>query len=137
MIDWSSTAAAMSETTKPRQQWLSNHSSGFCGVGKMMHRMKKWPLPACPRCGLEEDTEHVWTCQHSKVQQMWETELDNITNWLRIQSTQPEITTATINGLNGWRRKLQVQHNNHEQEVRLAAELQHQSGWKNFFEGRP
>jgi hypothetical protein len=137
MINWSSTAAAMSETTKPRQQWLSKHSSGFCGVGKMMHRMKKWPLPSCPRCRLVEDTEHVWTCQHSEVQQMWETALDDIANWLRIQSTQPEISTAIINGLNGWRRKLQVQHGNHEQEVRSAAELQHQSRWKNLFEGRP
>jgi hypothetical protein len=70
MIDWSSTASAMSEITKTRQQWVLKHSSGFCGVGKMMYRMKKWPSPACPRCGLEEDTEHVWICQHSDVQQM-------------------------------------------------------------------
>jgi hypothetical protein len=29
------------------------------GVGKMMHRMKKWSSPTCPRCDKAEDTEHV------------------------------------------------------------------------------
>jgi hypothetical protein len=137
VIDWSATALAMSEITKTRQQWISKHSSGFCGVGKMMHRMKQWSTPACPRCGQAEDAEHVWVCQQTEVQQMWEAAMEEVASWLRIQGTQPEISTAIINGLNAWRNKSNVQYDDYDKEVSTAATLQHQSGWKNFFEGRP
>jgi hypothetical protein len=137
MIDWSITAAAMSETTRTKQQWISKHSSGFCGVGKMMYRMKQWEAPTCPRCGLEEDTKHVWICQHPEAQQMWETAMEDVANWLRIQSTQPELSTAIIQSLNGWRNNSQAGHVSEDSEILAATEAQHKSGWKNFFEGRP
>jgi hypothetical protein len=137
MIDWSTTAAAMSESPRTKQQWISKHSSGFCGVGKMMYRTKEWPSPTCPRCDSEEDTEHVWICQHPEVQHMWETALEVLADWLRTQSTLPELSAAIIQGLNGWRRQSPAEHEAADQEVLLAAQAQHTSGWKNFFEGRP
>jgi hypothetical protein len=137
MIDWPIQAAAMSEVSRTRQLWLSKHSSGFCGVGKMMYRMKQWPSPACPRCGLEEDTEHVWTCQQPEAQQKWEEAVDALSYYLRTQSTKPEISTAIIDGLNGWRNNSKVDYDTYDHEVLLAAETQDKSGWKHFFEGRP
>jgi hypothetical protein len=103
----------------------------------MMHRMKQWSTPACPRCGQDEDAEHVWLCQQTEVQQMWEVAMEEVASWLRIQGTQPEISTAIINGLNAWRNNSNVQYDDYDKEVSTAATLQHQSGWKNFFEGRP
>jgi hypothetical protein len=137
MMDWATTVAAMLETTRSRQYWLSKHSSGFCGVGKMMYRMKKWSAPTCPRCKNEEDVEHVWICHHSEAQQMWDMAMHDIADWLRIQGTQPEITTAIINGLNAWRNNSHIEYDEYDKEVSMAAKLQHQTGWKNFFEGWP
>jgi hypothetical protein len=81
--------------------------------------------------------EHVWTCRHSEVQQMWAEAVDVLTHYLRTQSTQPEISKAIIDGLNGWRKNSNVEYVTHDHKVLLAAETQHQSGWKHFFEGRP
>jgi hypothetical protein len=96
--------------------------------------MKKWSSPACPRYGSVEDTEHVWICQHSEVQQMWETALEELADWLRIQSTHPDLIPAIINGLNSWRTNSHGGNEVYDQEVLVAVDLQHKLG---CFEGRP
>jgi hypothetical protein len=136
-IDWTTTARAMKETTRKKQQWIVKHSSGFCGVGIMMHRTKQWATTRCPRCGDLETAEHVWKCQHADANVLWDKAMEDLVQWFRQQGTMPDIIVAVISGLNGWRNNSQEGGDLEDKDVILAFTKQSQAGWKHFFEGRP
>jgi hypothetical protein len=63
---------ACAEVSRGRRVFLSKHVSGMCGVGKFMLRWKEWDHDKCPRCGLPEDSKHVWKCANPQVVDLWD-----------------------------------------------------------------
>jgi hypothetical protein len=59
-IAWDSIGQAMNHAPCNKRVFVSKHTVGICGVGKFMHCWKERDIPNCLRCGLFEDTEHVW-----------------------------------------------------------------------------
>ena len=47
------------------QMWFSKHITGFAGVEKMMHHMKKWDYALCRCCLKVKDTSiiNILECQ--------------------------------------------------------------------------
>jgi len=66
-VDWPAVEVACAEVSRGRRVFLSKHISGMCGVGKFMLRWKEWDHDKCPRCGLPEDSKHVWKCANTQV----------------------------------------------------------------------
>jgi hypothetical protein len=134
-IDWDALGAAMSSIPGNRQKWVSKMISGFSATGKMMQRRRERDSAECPRCGMTEDVEHVWRCQHD-TDAIWERALNSLQQWLSTNRTHPEMTKLIIKGLQKWRTG--------EDMATLSTEIpwlkevlskQNECGWRNFFEG--
>jgi hypothetical protein len=134
-VDWEGTGAAIRGIKKQRRQWLTKHISGFCSVGRMAKRVGLRDTDTCPRCNQEETAEHVWTCKHQDVNLMWETSMEELQRVLGQSLTPVSITTAIVDGLNGWRNGNEVRFNVRTTAGQLGL-LQAELGWKHFFKGR-
>ncbi len=56
--------------------------------------MKRWKLrhdDSCPRCGLPEDAEHVWSCHGEGADDVWENAIHDLEEWLNSKQTDPDI----------------------------------------------
>ena len=94
-IDWGASGTALKSSRCSRWHWVVKHSSGFCGVGQMMARWKKWPTAECPRCGDPcKTTRHVWKCSGENANLIWTAALDRLRTWLLSQGTAPEVCEA-------------------------------------------
>jgi hypothetical protein len=133
-IDWQSFGAAMRSTPTNRQRWVSKTTSGFCATGIMMHRRKERSSPACPRCGMVEDVEHIWRCQH-ETYELWSKAMNNLNQWLVDNGTHPDLRKNIIRSLNAWRLGNPTQASSTVPWIQDALSKQHESGWRNFFEG--
>ncbi len=71
-IHWDAMKKAMLQSPRSRRTFISKHTAGMCGVGKIMHRWKEWKSPNCPRRSQFEDTAHVWVCSGSNSGDIWE-----------------------------------------------------------------
>jgi hypothetical protein len=133
-LDWEAFGAAMKSVPAGMQRWISKTTSGFCAAGVMMHRRKERSSPACPRCGLREDVEHIWRCTHD-MSDLWQKSLDSLRHWLTEHGTHPDLRDIIIRGLNGWRTGSEVPLSLQVPWIQEVITKQGNSGWRNFFEG--
>lgn len=61
-VNWQACKNAMRSLTIGRRLWIAKHVSRHTGVGIKMVQWQFHELAACPRCGVDEDSSHVWTC---------------------------------------------------------------------------
>ena len=67
--------------------------------------MVQWQLrdtTACPWCGQEEDSRHVWTCHAPDARWLRLQHIYKLDNWLEQQETHPDLRRELINGLKAW-----------------------------------
>ena len=138
-IDWEATGKAMHSISRTRQQWVTKHVSGFCGTGKMMMRWKKRDTAKCPRCDEEnENATHVWKCQGSGANEVWNGSIEKLKNWMRKQKTQPNLAELICDRLSAWRCGTipGVQPASYR-GIRAALVNQDEVGWQAMLEGAP
>jgi hypothetical protein len=72
-VNWQACEQVMRSLSIGHRHWIPKHVSGHVGVGVKMVQWKMRESAACPRCGEEEDSKHVWTCHSPDAK------------WMRIQ----------------------------------------------------
>ena len=137
-IDWPAIGTAMKESSLYKRHFVSKHSTGHCGVGKMM---KLWGFrtdDSCPRCkAVEESAPHVILCPHPAASKLWLEQVDSLKNWLKAQKTKGDIITAITRNLKKLR-KIGGLYGHHykDKKLRIAITAQNQIGWDQFMLGR-
>ena len=83
-----------------KQQWILKHSTGQCGVGRMLQRRKYQEHSLCPRCGAEDKTTmHVIQCQAVDARQQWKMEIKALRQWFITTATEPDLQHAIFQRL--------------------------------------
>ena len=137
-IDWPAIGTAMKESSLYKRHFVSKHSTGHCGVGKMM---KLWGFrtdDSCPRCkAVEESAPHVILCPHPAASKLWLEQVDSLKNWLKAQKTKGDIITAMIRNLKKLR-KIGGLYGHHykDKSLKTAVTAQDQIGWDQFMLGQ-
>ena len=137
-IDWLAIGTAMKESSLYKRHFVSKHSTGHCGVGKMMKRWGFRTDDSCPRCkAAEESAPHVILCPHPSASKLWLEQVDSLKNWLKAQKTKGDIIMAIIRNLKKLR-KIGGIYGHHYKDKRLktAVTAQDQIGWDQFMLGR-
>jgi hypothetical protein len=136
LINWAACERAMRAVPYSRRHWVVKHTSGFCSVGKMMHRWKQWPSNECPRCGEPEDAAHVWRCSDPEAVQLWSRSVAKLRCWLVDQQTAPDLCHAICLSLLDWHAGvvgLPVTYS--FLGVQATLDAQASIGWQPFLEG--
>ena len=83
----------MEKQTREFKLWFTKHVTNFCGIGKMMKRMKLWSDDLCPCCRQipEHSTNHLYICPHPTIRNKRETLFKDILKWLEDVNTDPNI----------------------------------------------
>ena len=103
-VDWQTTEETMKSMQQHRQHWLSKHTSGFCGTGKMMVRRKERTSAKCPRCDYAvEDSKHVLQCRGIGTEEVWNKQITEVKAWMENTDTEPTIQHALLAGVHAWR----------------------------------
>jgi hypothetical protein len=133
-VNWDLIGVAMKETKRSQRIFISKHSSGMCGVGKFMKRWQQRHDDSCPRCGMQEDSAHVWLCKGEGVDEIWDKAILEVERWLTKVQTDPDIKHAILAHLNSWRTGHPLDSPNPFllEEILLG---QSRVGWRRFFEG--
>ena len=65
-INWELLDIFMEKQTREFKLWFTKHVTNFCGIGKMMKRMKLWNDDLCPCCRQipEHSTNHLYIYVH-------------------------------------------------------------------------
>ena len=73
--------------------WFTKHWTNFCGIGKMMKRMKLWNTDLCPCCDQipETSTLHLFMCPSPVIHQARQTLFTDILGWLAEVDTAPDL----------------------------------------------
>jgi hypothetical protein len=71
-VAWDAIGDAMRLQSRSNQRFITKQTVGIAGVGKWMHRRRQWPTLDCPRCGLQETTEHVLSCKGTRTDKVWD-----------------------------------------------------------------
>jgi hypothetical protein len=64
----------------------------------MMKRHRERDSDACPQCGAPENIQHIWKCTHD-TDDLWTSSMENVSNWLMLNNTHPEMTRVIIKSL--------------------------------------
>ncbi len=133
-INWGAIKTAMKESKRGKRIFISKHTSGMCGVGRFMKRWKLHQDYSCPRCGLPEDSAHVWACHGEGADNIWETALNNLEGWFNLLDTDPDLQHLVLQHLQSWRDDTGLRPYTN---FMLEGIVQSQSrvGWRRFFEG--
>ena len=129
----------MKSAKRSRQHWVTKHTSGFCGTGKMMKLWKQRETAKCPRCSEEnEDASHVWKCQGEGANEVWENSMEKLRIWLQKKKTQPNVAKLICDRLIAWRCDTAPGvHPSTYRGIRSALENQEKVGWQAMLEGAP
>ena len=130
LISWQEVGKAMKQKKPDKKHWLVKHATGNCGVNSILVHRKKKKCPNCLRCGLYEDSTHVWKCQHPTTSELWDNELNELRIWLSSINTSPYIVDSLIDGLKNW-----YSGSNLRPWCPLI-KAQHLVGWNNLILGR-
>jgi hypothetical protein len=134
-VDWVATGQAMKKVSIPRRQWVSKHTSGFCGTSKMMLLWRQRATDLCPGClTVQEDATHVWQCQD----QVWKKAIGALKLWLLEQQTEPGIIRVLCAKLLAWQSGSteQIPIGTFE-GLPAVVQRQDEIGWQSLLEGRP
>jgi hypothetical protein len=134
LVDWEVVGTAMQESKRARRVFISKHLSSMCGIGKLMLHWKEWEHDLCPRCSSPEDSSHVWICQGFDANDIWESSLLHLTQWLHKVDTHPDLIEVILAILHSWR---EGQLNLYQPPLSLQHLLEDQMkvGGRRFFEG--
>jgi hypothetical protein len=147
LVDWEATGRAVRSLPRARQVWLAKQSSGMCATGVRMCAQGLRPSACCPRCELDEDSEHVLCCQGVGMDTRWQGHMSTLHAWLQGEDTDPYIISDLMAGLTQWRSYSAAQRKLHS-VLRTGNELpqlplrreymrhQHFIGWRALMEGR-
>lgn len=137
-IDWQSLGKAMRGSSLYKRHFVAKHTTGHCGVGKMMRRWGFRKDGRCPRCKAPEETSlHVLECKAKSAVDEWETQIGHLENWLNSQRTNKDISNAIIYNLQKWRKAGNIfPHHYQDETIRAAIKEQKDIGWENFMVGR-
>ena len=94
--------------------------------------MVQWQMrdsAACPWCGQEEDSRHVWICHAPDAMWIRLQHILKLDTWLEQQDMQPELRRELINGMKAWSFHCTPLH------IRQALVHQDAIGWTNLLEG--
>jgi len=102
-IHWEALKKALANSPQGTQRWILKHSTGLCGVGRMLQRRNYQEHSLCPRCGeQDETTKHVIRCQAVDTRQRWKTGIKAIRQWFITTSTEPDLQHAIFQRLEEW-----------------------------------
>jgi len=102
-IHWEALKKALAISPQGTQRWTLKHSTGQCGVGRMLQRWKYQEHSLCPRCGeQDETTKHAIQCQAVDVRQRWKTGIKALRQWFIMTSTEPDLQHAIFQRLEEW-----------------------------------
>ena len=96
-VNWHTCEKAMSSLSIGKRHWIAKHISGHVGVGTKMVQWQFRDSTACPWCGQEEDSHHVWTCHAPDAQWLWSQHIFKLDTWLEQQETHPNLRHKLIN----------------------------------------
>ena len=128
----------MKESSLYKRHFISKHSTGHCGVGKMMKRWGFRTDDSCPRCkSSNESAPHVILCPHPSATKLWLEQVESLKTWMRAQKTKGDIITAIIRNLKKLRKIGGIYgHYYKDNTLRIAPKAQDQIGWDHFMLGR-
>jgi hypothetical protein len=86
-----------------RQVWVSKQVSGMCATSTRMWEQGLRASAMCPRCPLDEDSEHVLCCRGVGTDERWRGHMRALRQWMVEADTDPCITVDLIQGLAQWR----------------------------------
>ena len=99
-IDWDQMSSIMKRLPSGLQRWTTKLASGMFGVGKFKHIWSKGQIPdASPVCGKKEHKFHLFQCNSPEAQLEWELQVDALLQWMRDNSTDPNIQTCLLQHL--------------------------------------
>ena len=135
-VNWQACEKAMRNLSLGRRHWIAKHVSGHAGVGTKMVQWQLRDTSACPRCGQEEDSCHVWTCPAPDARCLRLQHIFQLDNWLEQQETHPDLRRELINGLKAWSTGT-PRHTFYRTPRYIRQILVHQDaiGWTNLLEG--
>jgi hypothetical protein len=138
-VDWDVLGVVMSELDTEKRRWMTKHSTGWCAVNRNMVRWKFDTFAACPRCGTKEETPmHVWRCQGSTAQKIWDKNETELVKWMAKNKTCPAIAKAIRSRLRTWRNNTRQVHLRDFRFRGLKEVIlkQDRLGWDAAFEGK-
>jgi hypothetical protein len=147
LVDWEATAGAMRLLPRHRQVWISKQGSGMCASSMRMWAQGQRATAMCPRCPLDEDSEHVLCCRGVGTEDLWQRHMTSLGQWLRDADTAPAVAADLIAGLTQWR-VLSPGQKARQAELRASDSLppishrrrymrdQYLIGWRAALEGR-
>jgi hypothetical protein len=146
-VDWALTGQVMRSLPQSRQVWLAKQSSGMCATGTRMFSQGQRERPMCPRCPLDEDSEHILCCRGIGTLERWVGHMQSLRGWMESEDTDPEIVLALLGGLAQWRALLPGERKLHallrkgnlmpgSADQRRYVRQQHLIGWRAVLEGR-
>jgi hypothetical protein len=135
-VNWQACEQAMKSLSIGRRHWIAKHVSGHAGVGTKMVQWQLRDSTACPCCGQEEDSQHVWICHAPDARWIRLQHISKLDTWLEQQDTQPDLRRELINGMKAWSvgtpRRTFYRTPPH---IRQALVHQDAIGWNNLLEG--
>jgi hypothetical protein len=135
-VNWLACEHAMKSLSIGRRHWIAKHVSGHVGVGIKMVQWQMRDSAACPRCGQEEDSQHVWTCHAADARWTRLQHISKLDTWLEQQDTQPDLRRELINGMKAWSVGTSRQtFYRTPPHIRQALVHQDAIGWTNLLEG--
>ena len=113
--------------------WAMKFAHGTLGVGKWMNRWRFSHDQGCPRCGEQEDHNHIWTCPASA---QWSRNMSSLSKWL-IRIKMPDVERmALVEEWEGWKDSRAHQKLEDCSELfQEAMNHQRQIGWDNLTKG--
>ena len=137
MIDWDLKHVSHKNSTKNTNRWLCKHSTGFCGVGKMLLRYKYQSHSTCPQCGVsQETTSHVLQCKDAAACALWDNEVEKLKDWMVKKKVEPNLANIISKNLHAWKYRLPLSQSLPANNLlRTAIQQQDRIGWKQFMEG--
>ena len=102
-IDWGLRNRSIRNISKSQQRWLCKHTTGFCGVGRMLLRYKWQTHSNCPRCNQDnETTHHVLQCKGQQAQEIWDTQIKELDSWMKDNAIQHDISKIITACTTAW-----------------------------------
>ena len=106
LIDWKSMGTVYRKLEDNKKILTTKLLSGEYGTNQRMRQRCQQSNDKCPRCGAEENSNHLWVCQSITSQQIWEEELARFEKALRSFPTDRRLMKLLITNLTKHSRNL-------------------------------
>lgn len=136
-IDWKSMGESFTAISMEKQKEVVKWNSDCCGTAKNLKRWKEQTHQRCPTCGFDgETTDHILKCPHPDSKKTWEKTVGNLDEWLKQQSTAPDLRHIIIENIRAWREeRVPVNYEGPIEGLQQAVDKQSAIGWAPFVRG--